>query len=53
MYVFNNRTAVRKKIDDWMKAYNEERSHDSLNNRISWEYLVKFKQQKNSNLHGT
>ena len=53
MHVFKNLTEVRKKTDDWMKEYNEERLHDSLNNRTPWEYLVKFEQQENSNLHCT
>ena len=30
LYVFNNRTEVRERTDDWMKEYNEERPHDSL-----------------------
>ena len=37
-YVFKNLTEVRKRTDDWMKEYNEERLHDSLNNRTPWEY---------------
>ena len=41
-YVFKNFTEVRERTDDWMKEYNEERPHDSLNNRTPWEYLVKF-----------
>ena len=53
MYVFKNLTEVRKITDDWMKEYNEERPHDSLNNRTPWQYLVKFEQQENSSLHCT
>ena len=53
MYVFKNLTEVRKRADDWMKEYNEERPHDSLNNGTPWEYLVKFEQQENFNLHCT
>ena len=33
LYVFKNLTEVRKRTDDWMKKYNEERPHDALNNR--------------------
>ena len=36
--VFNNFTEVRKRTNDSMKEYNEERPHDSLNNRTPWEY---------------
>ena len=36
--VFKSRTEVRKRTDDWMKAYNEERPHDALNNRTPWKY---------------
>ena len=42
-----------EKEQTWMKEYNEERPHDVLNNRTLWEYLVKFEQQENFNLHCT
>ena len=38
IYVFKNLTEVRERTDDWIREYNEERSHDSLNNMTPWEY---------------
>ena len=46
MYVFKNLTEVRKRTDDWMKEYNEERPRGALNNRTHLDYLVKFEQQE-------
>lgn len=33
-----------------MREYNEERTHDSLDDLTPWEYLAKYEQEKMSNL---
>lgn len=49
MYVFKNLHEVRELTEKWMREYNEERPHDSLDDLTPWEYLAK-KQVKDSNL---
>lgn len=49
MYAFRNLQEVRELTENWIKEYNEERPHDSLNDLTPWEYMVK-KQATNSNL---
>lgn len=49
MYAFKNLNEVRELTENWMREYNEERPHDSLDDLPPWEYLVK-KQAENSNL---
>ena len=37
-YFFNNLNEVSKLTEDWIKVYNTERSHDSLNDMTPAEY---------------
>ena len=41
---------VRELTESWIREYNGERSHDSLNDLTPWEYLAVHKQGENSNL---
>lgn len=50
MYVFKTLYEVREITENWMREYNEERPHDSLDDMTPWEYLAKSKQAENSNL---
>lgn len=49
-YAFKNLYEVRVLTENWMREYNEERPHDSLNDLTPWEYLDNAKQAENSNL---
>lgn len=49
MYAFKNLQEVRELTENWIKEYNDERPHDSLNDLTPWEYLAKNKTM-NSNL---
>ncbi|HFF3079714.1 TPA: IS3 family transposase, partial [Legionella pneumophila] len=49
MYAFKNLHEVRELTENWIKEYNDERPHDSLNDLTPWEYLAK-NQPMNSNL---
>ena len=49
MYVFRNLTEVRELTQNWIKEYNEERPHDSLDDLTPQEYLL-AKQPEISNL---
>ncbi|WP_139344048.1 integrase core domain-containing protein, partial [Vibrio ruber] len=50
MYVFKTLNEVRDLTENWMREYNEERPHDSLNDLTPWEYLERHDSRKNSNL---
>jgi len=50
MYVFKTLNEVRELTENWIREYNEERPHDSLNDLTPWEYLATHKQGENSNL---
>ena len=50
MYVFKTLNEVRELTENWIREYNEERPHDSLNDLTPWEYLAIHKQGENSNL---
>ncbi len=39
MYVFKTLNEVRNITKNWIREYNEERPHDSLNDLTPWEYL--------------
>ena len=39
MYVFSRLSEVRDLTDKWLKEYNEERPHESLDNMTPVEYL--------------
>ncbi|CAM2780201.1 Integrase catalytic domain-containing protein [Vibrio mytili] len=50
MYVFKTLSQVRELIDNWMREYNDERPHDSLDDLTPWEYLARHESRKKSNL---
>jgi len=50
MHVFRTLTEVRELTEDWVREYNEERPHDSLNDLTPWEYLAQHELRENSNL---
>ena len=50
MYVFKTLNEVIKISGNWMREYNEERSHDSLNDLTPREYLAKHESLENSTL---
>ncbi|PIB12867.1 hypothetical protein B853_21136 [Vibrio rotiferianus CAIM 577 = LMG 21460] len=50
MYVFKTLSEVRDLTEKWMKEYNDERPHDSLDDLTPWEYLARHESRKNSNL---
>ena len=50
MHVFRTLTEVRELTEDWVREYNEERPHDSLNDLTPWEYLSQHELRENSNL---
>ena len=50
MHVFRTLTEVRELTEDWVREYNEERPHDSLNDLTPWEYLAEHERRENSNL---
>lgn len=49
MYVFKTLNEVRELTDRWIKEYNEERPHDSLEDLTPLEYLSKYESAENSN----
>lgn len=49
MYVFKNLTEVRELTEIWLRQYNDERPHDSLDDLTPWEYLAKHERRENSN----
>lgn len=49
MYVFTTLNEVRELTENWMSKYNEERSHDALNDLTPWQYLSKYDQAETSN----
>jgi putative transposase len=40
MYVFKTLNEVRELTENWIREYNGERPHDSLNDLTPWEYLA-------------
>ena len=50
MYVFKTLSEVREITENWLREYNEERPHDSLDDLTPWEYLAKYDEPENSNL---
>ena len=50
MYVFKTLNEVREITENWIREYNEERPHDSLNDLIPRGYLAIHEQGENSNL---
>ena len=49
MYVFKTLNEVRELTDSWIREYNEERPHDSLEDLTPIEYLTKYQPAENSN----
>lgn len=49
MYIFKTLNEVRELTDDWIREYNEERPHDSLEDLTPIEYLNKYDPAGNSN----
>ncbi|GAA4651003.1 IS3-like element ISLpn8 family transposase [Kistimonas scapharcae] len=49
MYVFRSLNEVRELSENWIREYNNERPHSSLNDLTPWEYLAKSEQLENSN----
>jgi len=49
MYVFRTLTEVRNITENWIKEYNEERPHDSLEDMTPVEYLEANNTLENSN----
>lgn len=49
MYVFKNLNEVRELTENWLRQYNEERPHDSLDDLTPWEYLAQHEWRENSN----
>ncbi len=49
MYVFRTLTEVRELTEKWIKEYNEERPHDSLEDMTPAEYLEANNKLENSN----
>lgn len=50
MYAFKTLTEVSEIIDNWIREYNEERTHDALGNLTPSEYLAMKNPLENSNL---
>lgn len=48
MYVFKTLNEVRELTDTWIREYNEERPHDSLEDLTPIEYLSKYQSAENS-----
>ncbi len=46
MYVFRTLDEVRDLTQNWVREYNEERPHDSLEDLTPWEYLAKHEPQE-------
>lgn len=49
MYVFKTLNEVQVITERWLKEYNEERPHDSLEDMTPIEYLSRYQSQENSN----
>ncbi|MBO6565791.1 MAG: transposase [Pseudomonadales bacterium] len=49
MFVFKTLNEVRKLTDSWIREYNEERPHDSLEDLTPIEYLTEYQPAENSN----
>ena len=49
MYVFKTLNEVRELTDNWIREYNQERPHDSLEDLTPIEYLNKYDPAGNSN----
>ena len=49
MYVFRTLNEVRVTTENWIRQYNMERPHDSLNDLTPLEYLATRNPQENSN----
>jgi len=49
-YVFDTLNEVRMMTETWMKTYNQERPHDSLNNLTPTEFLEQKTKNSTSNL---
>ena len=49
MYVFKRLNEVRELTDNWIREYNEERPHDSLEDLTPIEYLSKYQPAEISN----
>lgn len=39
MYVFKMLNEVRDRTENWMREYNNERPHDSLDDLTPWDYI--------------
>jgi len=48
MYVFKTLNEVRELADNWVREYNEERPHHSLEDLTPTEYLSKYQPAENS-----
>ena len=48
-YVFRTLNEVREITENWIRQYNEERPHDSLDDLTPQEYLAIRNQLENSN----
>lgn len=53
MYVFGTLNEVREITENWMRQYNEERPHDSLDDLTPLEYLSTRNASENANCAGT
>ena len=51
MYVFRTLDEVRDLTQNWVREYNEERPHDSLEDLTPWEYLAKHEPQETLFMH--
>ncbi len=51
MYVFRTLNEVRDLTLNWVREYNEERPHDSLEDLTPWEYLAKHEPQETLFMH--
>jgi putative transposase len=40
MYIFQTLTEVKEQTERWLKEYNEERPHESLDNMTPREFLL-------------
>jgi putative transposase len=49
MYVFKTLNEVQTITERWLKEYNEEMPHDSLEDMTPLAYLSKYQSQENSN----
>ena len=49
MYVFRTLNEVREITENWIRQYNEERPHDSLDDLTPQEYLAIRNPLENSN----